>query len=219
LCDLSQLPPGCIIYSVGSSGDFSFEQAVLKRTKCSVHTFDCTYSGVVQPGYDLDPARFTYHKWCLGRPKVNGREGASETNYKPVEGGEYLEYAEVVSRLNHSRVDVLKIDIEGMEYAVLGDAFHESTPSLPRQISIELHFSHHDTVDNTPYSPNIKAAKSLPHMALFFAHMANLGYGALAYKGNGYMDLGCCADYSFLRVEGFVSRKREPKDNGGNELV
>lgn len=35
--------PGCIIYSVGSCGDFSFEEALqnlLGKDTCEIHTFD-----------------------------------------------------------------------------------------------------------------------------------------------------------------------------------
>ena len=31
----------CIVYSVGSFGNFDFEEAILRETNCSVHTFDC----------------------------------------------------------------------------------------------------------------------------------------------------------------------------------
>lgn len=33
LCDLGKLPTPCIIYSLGSNGDYSFEQDALKITK------------------------------------------------------------------------------------------------------------------------------------------------------------------------------------------
>lgn len=33
LCDISKLTPPCIIYSLGSNGDYSFEQDALKYTK------------------------------------------------------------------------------------------------------------------------------------------------------------------------------------------
>ena len=57
LCDLAALRPPCLIYSLGSNGDYSFEQDMLRRTRCHVHTFDCTYAG-----RSIDAARHTYHK-------------------------------------------------------------------------------------------------------------------------------------------------------------
>ena len=42
-------------------------------------------------------------------------------------------------------------------------------------------------------------ARTAAHAALYFAHMAALGYGVLHREDNpGY---GCCAEFTFLRVE------------------
>lgn len=34
--------PSCVIMSIGGNNQWAFEQAVAGRTKCQVHTFDCT---------------------------------------------------------------------------------------------------------------------------------------------------------------------------------
>jgi hypothetical protein len=36
MCGVSSLQPGCLIYSLGSNGDVSFEQDILKNTPCEV---------------------------------------------------------------------------------------------------------------------------------------------------------------------------------------
>jgi hypothetical protein len=36
MCGVSTLQPGCLIYSLGSNGDVSFEQDILKNTPCEV---------------------------------------------------------------------------------------------------------------------------------------------------------------------------------------
>lgn len=41
LCDVSRLETPCVIYSLGSQGDYSFEREMLNLTRCDVHTFDC----------------------------------------------------------------------------------------------------------------------------------------------------------------------------------
>ena len=33
---------GCIIYSIGGNNEWQFELDLLQRTKCHIHTFDCT---------------------------------------------------------------------------------------------------------------------------------------------------------------------------------
>lgn len=37
--------PDCVVFSLGSSGQFDFELDILQRTECDVYTFDCTYNG------------------------------------------------------------------------------------------------------------------------------------------------------------------------------
>ena len=39
LC-VSLLKPPCTIFSLGSNGDYSFEEAMLKATKCNIYTYD-----------------------------------------------------------------------------------------------------------------------------------------------------------------------------------
>ena len=52
--------PACVVYSLGSRLDYSFEEDILKRTPCQVVTFDCTVDGAsVHP-------RHTFVKKCLG---------------------------------------------------------------------------------------------------------------------------------------------------------
>ena len=45
------------------------------------------------------------------------------------------------------------------------------------------------------------AAKNQAQMSLLFMHLANLGYGITSREDNGYQNLGCCSEFSFLRVE------------------
>lgn len=41
ICDVGRLAPPCVVYSLGSQGDYSFEREMLALTQCEVHTFDC----------------------------------------------------------------------------------------------------------------------------------------------------------------------------------
>jgi hypothetical protein len=72
------------------TGQYDFEVAVLNETSCSVHTFDCTYDGKSQG------PRHSYYKWCVGDQK---------------NGSNFRSWANITATLNHSKVDVLKIDI------------------------------------------------------------------------------------------------------------
>jgi len=57
----------CVVYSLGSNDQFDFEEAVLQRSNCSVHTFDCTSNA---PPKQLSH-RHHFHDTCIG-PSTSG---------------------------------------------------------------------------------------------------------------------------------------------------
>lgn len=116
VCDLEMLQAPCLIYSLGSNGQFDFEDGILALTPCHVHTYDCTYDGSSRH------ERHKYFKECIGAGK------------KP----NFITYADSVARSGFPGVDLLKIDIEGSEFDVIA-AWSETTRGLPRQILIEMH--------------------------------------------------------------------------------
>jgi hypothetical protein len=139
LCGLRQLQPGCVIYSLGSNYDFSFEYLMIDNTPCSVHTFDCT---VIREDArfprDFEArgrGRLTFHKTCLGNQDDDSA------------GGVFLSLRAITQKLDHARVDLIKMDIEGYEYrvveALFADALAQRSSSdnmhLPMQFSFELH--------------------------------------------------------------------------------
>jgi hypothetical protein len=113
LCALSPLKPPCIIYSLGSRMDFSFEEDMLRTTQCQVHTFDCTVVGKV-----LDPQRHVFHKLCIGSAGPPGKRMQRKLAQLGNVQGTFESYGSVTKRLGHNRVALLKMDIEGYEYQV-----------------------------------------------------------------------------------------------------
>jgi hypothetical protein len=73
--------------------------------------------------------------------------------------------------------------------------FKESWQYLPEQIALEVHFSL-----GAGMFP-ITTAKNSPQMTLLFSHLANLGYAVVARDDNPIASLGCCSEFTFLRVE------------------
>lgn len=63
LCGLERLETPCTIFSLGSQGDFSFEELMVTRTPCVVHTFDCTVNAPSSVGKS---GRIHFHKVCVG---------------------------------------------------------------------------------------------------------------------------------------------------------
>ena len=56
----------CIIFSIGSNDDYSFERDVVEKSPhCIIHTFDCT--GNFSPPSDLqNTSRVHFHEICIG---------------------------------------------------------------------------------------------------------------------------------------------------------
>lgn len=117
VCDFDELKAPCIIYSFGSGGDYLFEEAMLP-TGCQIFTFDCTgdFGNKAPPGV-------TFKKWCVG--------GVDEDPTYTI--------TTIMKRLGHSRVDYLKMDVEGAEYAALPNLLELPKDRRPKQLGFELH--------------------------------------------------------------------------------
>ncbi|CAF3415105.1 unnamed protein product, partial [Rotaria sp. Silwood2] len=122
ICDLYRLKSrhDCLIYSAGSSGEFSFEIAMKKAMPhCEIHTFD-------KKLYSCPKNICIFHQIILGNGiQPNGSK----------------KWTTVIQELNHTNrlIDILKIDIEGEEYSFFPTMFNSSKSSFPRQILVEMH--------------------------------------------------------------------------------
>jgi hypothetical protein len=184
LCDFVSLKAPCTIFSLGSRGDYSFEEAMLEATECDVHTFDCTL-----PGRSLGP-RHHYHERCIGK--------SSDNNFVTLD--------EAVAMVGASALDLLKMDIEEFEYDVFAD-WTLNTKSLPQQLSFELHYT--DMYAGTPYHKNMSSQEqlvwpgvdeiTLSQLAILFMHLANLGYGIISQEPNPMC--GSCSEFTMLSVD------------------
>ena len=112
----------CVVYSLGSKLDYSFEQDILQRTNCQVVTFDCNVEGTsVHP-------RHTFLKKCLGNT------AAMEAN-----PDEWITLPAAMAQFGHNSITLLKIDIEGYEFDVLGAYTKvKNKHALPAMIGIAL---------------------------------------------------------------------------------
>lgn len=119
-------PPGrCLVYSIGTSDDFSFDSAVAEYG-CEVHCFDPTVARA-------DASRLHFGGWFhrLGLGGENTTTG----------GGWRLDSVSGMRRqLGHSarRLDYLKIDAEGSEWSWLASEEASFFRDVP-QIALEIH--------------------------------------------------------------------------------
>lgn len=190
-CDLSpsSLPAPCVIFSMGSEGDFSFEEAVLSSTACKVYTFDCTYAG-----RSIHAERHVYKEWCLG--KSSKYDMPLQSNSNKARAPEYKSWTSALQELKIANVDALKIDIEGFEWSTLDTWQRED--NLPSQLAIELHFAE-------PGRPSQRDS-TWAEMSMMFLHLANLGYASISRDDNFHGN--CCSEFTFIRRPSFVGGRR-----------
>ncbi|EIE18098.1 hypothetical protein COCSUDRAFT_45640 [Coccomyxa subellipsoidea C-169] len=122
----------CLIYSLGSAGDASFEEQLLSQTPCEVHTFDPNLSAETQTQMQASLPSLNFHAVGLGR--------SSGPLKSPSDRGMHS-FQEVMAALGHSWVDVLKMDIEGHEWDVFLDFYAQPDARLPAtQLLVEFHW-------------------------------------------------------------------------------
>ena len=126
-CGLSAQRPPCLVISIGSNGEWEFEEDVVRKTRCTVHTFDCTVPASTVPPTSLR-GRVHFHRQCIGA-----------TNRIVPRVGEFIAWPVLLARIGASKPpSYLKMDIEGFEFDVLGAMLETSL--LPEQIGMELHY-------------------------------------------------------------------------------
>lgn len=148
MCAADQLKEGCIIYSIGGNDWWEFELDLLEKTPCHIHTFDCT--GPIERFHKPVNDRLHFHHVCLG---TSFEPASSESNPTCVAGyveknpgkcGETWTLLEMQQRLQHSRIDLLKMDIEGFEWSMfdswpeLDDQKRSEELLLPMQLLVEV---------------------------------------------------------------------------------
>lgn len=146
VCGLSQLSNDltCVMYSFGISTDISLEVEILQRTNCIIHAFDPTVGNLPVNNWNAlteqQRNRIYFHKTALGI-----YSGTSEMHSL----NEQL--LDIMHRLGHTFINLLKVDIEGGEWSVFNNLFENgvhsdsnrqpSSEALPvGQLLIELHY-------------------------------------------------------------------------------
>ncbi|KAG7674210.1 hypothetical protein Ndes2526B_g03988 [Nannochloris sp. 'desiccata'] len=128
----------CLVYSVGSNGDLTFEQS-LNTVGCEIHTFDPTGDTPTWEG-NATASGVHYHAWGL-----RGDPSSGTTFFNPYTNthNPLLTLVEMRTRLAHDgrKIDILKVDCEGCEWAAFKLIFDDVILGRYRvgQIQIELH--------------------------------------------------------------------------------
>lgn len=170
--------PGCVIYSIGSNGDFSFEMGMQESVgvgTCEFHIFDMgDYDGKMPK--ELERAQ--YHRWGLGKQNENTGEA--------LEAGKRLYgLKDTIKMLGHDtldNIDVFKIDCDGCEWKSFGDWLGPDIPNL-MQIQVEVHGAPGDTA------------------LTFFDGLERAGYVRFHKEPNIQFIKGDAVEYAFLKLD------------------
>lgn len=145
------LNAGSVVYSFGVGTDISFDLALIGRFGATVHAFDPTPRSRDWLRTQTLPDRFIYHEYGIaaydGVQDFHAPKNPESAHFSPVPRYRGLRLEKVaapvktlqsiMAELGHDRVDVLKLDIEGGEYDVIGDLL--AGPALVGQLLVEFH--------------------------------------------------------------------------------
>lgn len=141
-----------IVYSFGIGEDITFDLALIKTHGCSVFGFDPTPKSINWIGSQKSlPDGFKFHPFGIGAesgerifflPHNPNHVSGSILQQKNVDSAKQIQVTlksmqEIISLLQHQRIDVLKMDIEGAEYEVIPGILNSGIEI--NQILIEFH--------------------------------------------------------------------------------
>jgi FkbM family methyltransferase len=138
-----------VVYSLGVGEDVTFDRELIRRWGVTVHAFDPTPRSIAWIEEQDLPPEFVFHPYGVAAqdglrrfnpPREPGcvshtlldRNRAAEAIEAPVR-----RLATIMRELEHARIELLKMDIEGAEYEVLEDLIASGVEV--RQLLVEFH--------------------------------------------------------------------------------
>ncbi|XP_052104869.1 probable methyltransferase-like protein 24 [Mytilus californianus] len=117
----------CLVYSFGINWDFSFDAAIVEAYSCDVHSFD--------PSMQRTDFRRAGHIWFHNLGLGNKTEIYRKDKWK------ISTLKDIYSDLGHksTTVDILKIDIEAMEWISIPNMIQTGAIVNVRQLLVEFH--------------------------------------------------------------------------------
>jgi len=148
--DPRNIDENSIVYSFGVGDDISFDLSLINKYDLHIFAFDPTPKSVDWIMSQKLPKQFVLKNIGLadydGKAKFNPPENPNHISATMLERPETKNdsykvdvktLASIMGELNHTHIDILKMDIEGMEYRVIDNLIE--TNIFPSQILIEFH--------------------------------------------------------------------------------
>lgn len=143
-----------IVYSLGVGDLINFDLDLIDKHGVTVHAFDPTPFAASWVNSQSLPERFVFHPWAASGSdgtlrlyrRVNTRGKRSSVMWTAdANAGDADDFIDapactvqtIMRRLEHDRLDLLKMDVEGAEYDILAGL--QGAKHLPRQVLVEYH--------------------------------------------------------------------------------
>lgn len=150
----SELTDNSLVYSLGVGDDIEFDLTLIRDHDLSVHAFDPTPNSEHMLAERELPDNFIFHAYAISdqnselkfypRRKRSGEHSTVMYTLLPDPDSEAqaisvpsYTLSTVAAQLKHTNIDLLKIDIEGAEYAVIEGLL--ASELRPQQILVEFH--------------------------------------------------------------------------------
>jgi FkbM family methyltransferase len=143
------LGPDSVVYSFGVGMDVSFELDLIERFHVRVHAFEPTPRSLAWAHSQTLPRDFLLHEFGLaawdGTASFTPPRDPSHVSYSMIRtnpdgsavSAPVCRLGTIAAKLGHTRINLLKMDIEGAEYAALADCV--SSGVEVDQLLVEFH--------------------------------------------------------------------------------
>lgn len=140
-----------IIYSFGVGEDITFDESLISKFGCTVYAFDPTPKSIKWVNNRTNPEKFMFSPFGIDKitghvnfllPKNDAYISGSAVKQMNVDEQKKVKVkmktlGDIATELNHKKIEVLKMDIEGSEYSILESVLN--APIEIHQICIEIH--------------------------------------------------------------------------------
>ncbi len=148
-----------IVYSLGVGDSIEFDNEIIQAHGCDVHAFDPTPFSVNWISNKNTSTKLSFHPWAVsdgdGKMRMIQRENkkgkksnvmwteiSSHANFDGSIEVPVFSVQSIMKKLNHSSINLIKIDIEGTEYQVIDHMIENEI--FPEQILVEYHHRFND---------------------------------------------------------------------------
>eukprot|EP00187_Rhodella_violacea_P019318 CAMPEP_0184732284 /NCGR_PEP_ID=MMETSP0314-20130426/53716_1 /TAXON_ID=38298 /ORGANISM="Rhodella maculata, Strain CCMP 736" /LENGTH=309 /DNA_ID=CAMNT_0027198839 /DNA_START=50 /DNA_END=979 /DNA_ORIENTATION=- len=184
----------CLVYGIGISDSIVFESEMARF--CKVVAMDCT-SPMEVVGPAAEKAGVAFRPWCVGKEKklMNIDESRYTKGQSEDRVYEFYGLLEIMGKLGHEELTVLKFDIEGFEWSLFEEEIlMMDSVRLPAVLVFELHA---EGSNGLYVSPELVEGRDGLAVNQLFLKLWGLGYRTVSKNVNRGDPK--CADFVLIR--------------------